>query len=42
VLTGADPAAIDAAVRTFQPPSQHPPLYGDGDSAERCVGVLGG
>lgn len=40
VLTGADRDRIDAAVRSFKPPSAHPPLYGDGQAAEHCLKAL--
>ena len=42
VLTGADRDRIVAAVRSFQPPSAHPPLYGDGQAAEKIVHMLSG
>ena len=40
VLTGADRDRIITAVRTFKPPSAHPPLYGDGKAAEKIVHTL--
>ena len=39
-LVGSDPAAIIDAVRSFAPPGSHPPLYGDGRAALRCVELL--
>ena len=39
-LTGADRDRIVAAVRTFKPPAAHPPLYGDGQAAEKIFLVL--
>ena len=41
VLTGADPQKIVAAVNTFTPPLEHPPLFGDGNSAGKVVEALG-
>jgi UDP-N-acetylglucosamine 2-epimerase len=40
-LTGANAERIIEAVRTFSPPANRPPLYGDGKVAARCVGLLG-
>lgn len=40
ITVGADTARIVQAVRTFTPPSEHPPLYGDGHAAERIVTIL--
>ena len=40
VLTGADRDRIITAVRTFKPPAAHPPLYGDGNAAEKIVHTL--
>jgi UDP-GlcNAc3NAcA epimerase len=40
ILTGADHDKIIVAVRTFKTPSEHPPLYGDGNAAERIVKIL--
>ena len=37
VLTGANRARIIAAVRSFKPPADHPPLYGDGRAAEKTL-----
>lgn len=41
VLVGADTARIVEAVRSFALPAKRPPLYGDGQAAERCVALLG-
>jgi UDP-N-acetylglucosamine 2-epimerase len=40
VLVGSDSAAIAAAMRTFRPETQRPPLFGDGHAAERVGEVL--
>jgi UDP-N-acetylglucosamine 2-epimerase len=40
VLTGADRSRIVTAVRTFKPPAARPPLYGDGQAAEKIVHTL--
>ena len=40
-LTGPDPEKIGRAVRSFVPPKCHPPLYGDGAAAEKCVELIG-
>jgi UDP-GlcNAc3NAcA epimerase len=40
-LVGADPTRIVEAARSVAPPTVHPPLYGDGDAASRCVELLG-
>lgn len=40
ILTGADTSRIMAAVKTFAPPVDHPPLYGDGKAAEHCLKIL--
>lgn len=40
ILTGADHSRIVAAVRDFQPPADHPPLYGDGQAAVHCMKAL--
>ena len=37
VLTGADRERIIRAARTFTPPAAHPPLYGDGQAAEKIL-----
>ncbi len=39
-LSGAQPTQIVSTVRDFQPPVDHPPIYGDGHAAERIVDVL--
>ncbi|HOP46422.1 MAG TPA: UDP-N-acetylglucosamine 2-epimerase (non-hydrolyzing) [Desulfobacteraceae bacterium] len=42
VLTGSNPQHIVEVVHTFRPPAEHPPLYGEGDSAKKCVaGIIG-
>ena len=40
ILTGADRNRIATAVRSFKPPSAHPPLYGDGHAAVHCLKAL--
>jgi len=40
VLTGADRDRIVRAVRTLQPPSAHPPLYGEGRAAQIIIDVM--
>ena len=40
ILTGADSNRIVTAVQNFTPPSDHPPLYGDGQAAEKILSVL--
>jgi UDP-N-acetylglucosamine 2-epimerase len=40
ILTGADRNRIVTAVRSFKPPSDHPPLYGDGQAAEKILSIL--
>jgi hypothetical protein len=37
---GADTARIVETVRSFVVPNEHPVLYGGGQAAERCVGVV--
>lgn len=39
-VVGADKDRIIAAARSFQRPSHHPPLYGDGRAAEHCVELM--
>lgn len=39
-LTGADPDRIIAAVRSCEAPAEHPPVYGDGHAAARCLKAL--
>ena len=41
-LVGADAGALAAALRAPNNPSVHPPLYGDGHSAERIADILAG
>lgn len=40
VLVGTDCETIIQAARSFAPPIEHPPLYGDGCVAARCVELL--
>jgi len=40
ILAGADRNRIVTAVRSFKPPSAHPPLYGDGQAAVHCLKAL--
>ena len=40
ILTGADRDRIITAVRTFKPPADHPPLYGDGHATEKIIKAL--
>lgn len=40
ILAGADRNRIITAVRSFKPPSDHPPLYGDGQAAEKILSIL--
>jgi UDP-N-acetylglucosamine 2-epimerase len=40
ILTGADRDRIIKMVRTFKAPSEHPPLYGDGNAAAHCLKAL--
>jgi UDP-N-acetylglucosamine 2-epimerase len=40
VLVGADLEKIIRTVGTFTPPSFHPLLYGDGETAECCIALL--
>lgn len=39
-LVGADKEKIIRAARHFSPPDSHPPLYGDGGTANRCIELL--
>lgn len=39
-LVPVDPVAIVQAIRSFTPPADHPPLYGDGHTAARITGLL--
>ncbi len=40
VLTGADDKKIIHAALNFTPPQEHPPLYGDGQTAEKILGII--
>ena len=40
-LVGCDSERIVRAAQSVVPGSSHPPLYGDGRSAARCVDLLG-
>jgi UDP-N-acetylglucosamine 2-epimerase len=40
ILAGADRNRIVTAVQNFTPPSAHPPLYGDGQAAEKILSIL--
>jgi UDP-GlcNAc3NAcA epimerase len=39
-LVGTQPDRIITAVRDFQPPVDHPPLFGDGHAAEKIIEVI--
>jgi UDP-N-acetylglucosamine 2-epimerase len=39
-LVGPDTQEIVDAVESFTPPTEHPPLYGDGRAATRCVRAI--
>ena len=39
-LTGLDAEAVAVALRELDPPTEHPPLYGNGDAAERIAAVV--
>lgn len=41
VLVGPDAQSIFTNVRSFSPPAAHPPLYGDGAAADKCVDLIG-
>jgi len=41
VLVGADSEMIVRTVRSCTPPKLHPPLYGDGAAADKCVDLIG-
>jgi len=41
VIVGADRMRIVQVARSFTPPSAHPSLYGDGETARRCVRLMG-
>jgi UDP-GlcNAc3NAcA epimerase len=40
ILTGADREQIIETVRTFKAPSEHPPLSGDGQAAEKILDAI--
>jgi len=40
ILTGADRDRIIDTVRAFKAPSDHPPLYGNGNAAAHCLKLL--
>ncbi|MBN1312788.1 MAG: UDP-N-acetylglucosamine 2-epimerase (non-hydrolyzing) [Anaerolineae bacterium] len=40
IIAGTEKSRIIDAVQTFTPPAEHPPLYGDGQAAARCVVAL--
>jgi UDP-GlcNAc3NAcA epimerase len=40
VLVGSDSAAIAAAMRSFRPATDRPPVFGDGHAAERVAEAL--
>jgi UDP-N-acetylglucosamine 2-epimerase len=40
-LVGTNGEKIRAAMQDFAPPSKRPGLYGDGETAERCVALMG-
>jgi UDP-N-acetylglucosamine 2-epimerase len=40
-LVGANTERIIEAVRSFSPPTYRPSLYGNGQTAARCIGLLG-
>ena len=40
VLAGTDKEKILHSIQTLSPPDVHPPLYGDGKAAMRCVTIL--
>jgi UDP-N-acetylglucosamine 2-epimerase len=40
ILVGANGEQIVDALHSFVPPTEHPPLYGDGHAAERIVQTL--
>ena len=42
ILTGADRNRIIETVRTFKAPTEHPPLYGDGQAAEKIISTISG
>jgi UDP-GlcNAc3NAcA epimerase len=40
MLVGTDPEKIRHVARSFVPPKKHPPLYGDGKMAAKCLDLL--
>lgn len=40
ILTGAVGEKILSAVETFEPPAEHPPIFGDGHSAKQLISYL--
>ncbi len=40
ILAGADPDRIIETVRAFKAPSDHPPLYSDGQAAGKLMDAL--
>jgi UDP-GlcNAc3NAcA epimerase len=42
VLVGTNPDAIAEAMRNFRPAGERPPLFGDGNAAEKVVAALAG
>jgi UDP-N-acetylglucosamine 2-epimerase len=40
ILTGAERDRIVTAVQNFKAPATHPPLYGDGQAAEKILSIL--
>ncbi len=40
-IVGADRMRIVQVARSFMPPLTHPSLYGDGETARRCVRLMG-
>lgn len=40
MLVGANQELILRAIRSFQPPVEHPILYGDGCTAQRCINLM--
>lgn len=40
-LVGVEPAQVLASWTSFTPPSEHPPIFGDGTAGQRIVQILG-
>ncbi len=40
VVTGADPALLEKALRSFSPAGERPPLFGDGHACEKIVDLV--